>query len=101
MTGRCRRATVAAMMAAFFLPDAAQAMPFCRATGEVLEVLAERYGELPAGVGVTPDGALLQLLVRPDLQSWTVLLTRADGVSCVLAAGVDWQENTVLPGSDL
>ncbi len=101
MTGLCRRAAAAAILAAFFLPDAAQAMPFCRATGEVLEVLAERYGERPAGVGVTPNGLLLQLMVRPDLRSWTVLLTRADGVSCVLAAGVDGQENTVLPGSDL
>lgn len=101
MTGRFRIIAAAAMLAAFFLPGVAQAMPFCRPTGEVLEVLVERYGERPAGVGVTLDGALLQLLVRPDLRSWTVLLTRADGVSCMLAAGVDWQANTVLPGSEL
>ena len=67
----------------------------------MLEALAGRYGERLAGVGVTPGGALLQLLIRPDFRSWTVLLTRPDGVSCLLAAGRDWQARNPLPGIQL
>ncbi len=101
MRGRYKIAAAAAMLAAFFLPGSAQAPPFCTATEAMLEALAGRYGERPAGVGVTPGGALLQLLIRPDFRSWTVLLTRPDGVSCLLAAGRDWQGLTERPGLDL
>ena len=101
MTRRRRFAAVAAMLAAFFLPGPAQAPPVCGATEALLATLAERYGERPAGLGVTTVGQLLQLLVRPDQRSWTVLLTRPDGVSCLLAAGHDWQRRMETPGANL
>ncbi len=101
MTGRHRIAAVAAVLAAFFLPGTAHAPPFCSATNPMIELLAGRYGERPVGVGVTAGGELLQLLVRPDFRSWTILLMRPDGVSCLLAAGHDWQARDQLRGSAL
>ncbi len=53
--------------------------------------LAERYGERPAGIGVTA-GQLVELLVRPDGASWTILVIRPDGLACPVAAGEDWTD---------
>ncbi len=101
MTGRHVWLAVAAGLAAFSLPGRAQAPPICAPTAAMLGTLAERYGERPAGAGVTSSGALLQLLIRPDARSWTVLLTRPNGVSCLLAAGHDWQAPPVVPDETL
>jgi len=53
--------------------------------------LAERYGELPAGVGLAA-GQLVELLTRPDGASWTILVIRPDGLACPVAAGEDWTD---------
>ncbi len=53
--------------------------------------LAERYGERPAGVGVAA-GQLVELVVRPDGASWTILVIRPDGLACPVAAGEDWTD---------
>ena len=53
--------------------------------------LAERYGEQPVGVGMTA-GQLVELLVRPDGASWTILVIRPDGLACPVAAGEDWTD---------
>lgn len=56
--------------------------------------LAERYGERPVGAGVAA-GQLVGLLTRPDGKSWTILVIRADGLACPVAAGEDWTEITL------
>ncbi len=84
-------AGLAAVLAAFLLPGPAYAPPFCAATDEMLAALTGRYGERVVGAGLTVGGELLQVLVRPDGRSWTVLVTTPDGVSCLLAVGRDWQ----------
>ncbi|MGO1121210.1 hypothetical protein ACTL6U_21140 [Rhodovibrionaceae bacterium A322] len=85
----------AAFLAAFLLsgtaPAAAQQAPTCNLRDKVLAHLAGKYSEAPVAVGVTSSGALLEVLSTPDGQTWTVLLTRPDGVSCLLAAGEGWR----------
>lgn len=49
--------------------------------------LAERYGEMPMFTGSVDDTVLLQVFVNRTTGSWTALLVRADGVSCVTSAG--------------
>ena len=56
--------------------------------------LAERYGERPVGAGVVA-GQLVELLTRPDGKSWTILVIRADGLACPVAAGEDLTESTL------
>lgn len=55
--------------------------------------LAERYGGRPVGAGVAA-GQLVELLTRPDGKSWTILVIRADGQACPVAAGEDWTAMT-------
>ena len=68
------------------LPIAVHAAGPCYPRDALQAHLAERYGEQPVGVGVTA-GQLVELLVRSDVASWTILVIRPDGLACPVAAG--------------
>jgi len=63
----------------------------------VTGLLAERAGESLTAFGLRSPEILLEVWTSPDSGSWTLLLSRADGVSCVLATGTDWQTRTPPP----
>tara|TARA_R110002072_G_scaffold11668_18_gene52350 strand:- start:1636 stop:1971 length:336 start_codon:yes stop_codon:yes gene_type:complete len=70
---------------------AAQFGPACNLREKVLSHLATKYSEAPVAIGVTSSGALLEVLSSNEGITWTVILTRPDGVSCLLAAGEGWR----------
>lgn len=70
-------------------PVAAQA-PICAPRGVVLQQLKQQFGEVPAGRGVTSEGAILELLVSP-VGTWTLLMSLPNGLSCFAAAGDSWE----------
>jgi hypothetical protein len=51
--------------------------------------LLSEYAERPVAAGVRDD-KLIQLFVRPDGRSWTIVVARPDGLACPLVAGADW-----------
>ena len=69
----------------------------CAPREVLLRRLAEGYGEAPQALGLTGNGALLELLVSPGGRSFSILMTRppsagAPGrVSCLVAAGEGWR----------
>ncbi len=69
----------------------------CAPREVLLRRLAEGYGEAPQALGLTGNGALLELLVSPGGRSFSILLTRPPGagapgrVSCLVAAGEGWR----------
>lgn len=95
--------TVALALACGFPWAAARghALP-CSPRAEVLDHLAAAFGEAPIAVGFASNGALLELLASPDGASWTVILSAANGMSCLLAAGRDWQDRrpVLMPGGE-
>lgn len=52
--------------------------------------LLDKYRESPIASGVDAKGRLLQVFATLDGSTWTILVTTPKGVSCILAAGVDW-----------
>ena len=76
-----------------------QAHMVCAPRGNVAARLAERYSEVPGSRGVLRSGEVIEVFVSPA-GSFTVIITRPDGVSCVLAAGEDWQELAPRPKGD-
>ena len=49
-------------------------------------------GSLPVSLDVgTDNGALLELFATADGATWTALVTRANGMSCVVMNGDSWQ----------
>lgn len=57
---------------------------------EVVTQLAARYEEAPIALGLTSDGAVLELFTAPDGSTWTIVVTLPNGLSRVIATGESW-----------
>lgn len=57
---------------------------------DVVEQLDGRYSEKQAAVGVTDSGGVIEVFTTGDGSTWTLVLTKPDGTSRVIAAGETW-----------
>jgi len=86
---------VAAIAAiALLAPMPAQAQMLCGPRKEVTELLNQQFQEKPKAAGLV-SSQMIELFVSAA-GSWTILLTRPDGVSCVMSGGTDWTERPVI-----
>ncbi|ANK81696.1 MAG: hypothetical protein TEF_13495 [Rhizobiales bacterium NRL2] len=71
---------------------AANAQLLCGERENVVEKLSRGYQEKPVAMGLTSSGAVVEILSSGENgQTWTMIATRPDGVSCVMATGESWQ----------
>jgi hypothetical protein len=70
--------------------------PTCHSRSDLTAMLNQRYAELPSALGVQADGQLVEVFVSENGTSWTIVLTRPDGLSCIVAVGQHWES---LPGA--
>jgi hypothetical protein len=70
---------------------AQQASGNCGPRDEVLKQLASKYHEAPVAVGMSSNGTVLEVLAALDGSTWTALVTRASGISCVMMSGEAWE----------
>ena len=62
----------------------------CNARDEVLAMLGSRYQESPVALGVTTNGKLIEVLKSGQgaaRDTWTIVITEPNGVTCLVAAG--------------
>jgi hypothetical protein len=86
-----------AILAALLL---AQQTP-CAPTGQVEKRIAKQYGESIVGAGVTPGGVMF-LTNNPESGTWTILLRRPDGQTCVLMGGTGYATvDAIQPGEPI
>ncbi|WP_417517239.1 hypothetical protein [Minwuia sp.] len=88
------RSAITLLTAAGFLAigHAAQAEMLCKDRDEVLAQLSNSYKEAPVAMGLASNGAVLEVLTSSGQDAtWTILVTRPDGVSCIMATGSAWQ----------
>ena len=69
-----------------------QAQPVCMPRDDLREELHKQFSEAPTAGAIANNGALVQLFANRDRSSWTLVMTRPGGVSCVLVAGEGWNE---------
>jgi hypothetical protein len=87
-----------AILAALLL---AQQQP-CGPTGMVEKRIAEQYGESIVGAGVVADGSVMFLTTNPDTGTFTIMLRRKDGLTCVLMGGTGFAtQDAIKKGTDL
>ncbi len=72
-------------------PLEAVGQPVCNPRANVLERLAEKYQEAPVAVGIANSGALVEVLTTSDGRTWSIIVTRSDGWTCLVAAGEGWR----------
>ena len=77
------------------LPDrpALAVSKVCGEREQLLERLEQRHDETPRALGLSADGAVVELLVAPD-GGWTLLVTYPKKPTCVVAVGEAWQPLT-------
>jgi len=90
-----RSLVLSAILFSFGAP-AAMAEPACASRTDVVKELANRYKEIPVAVALANNGELLEVLTSGTGGTWTIILTAPNGVSCMVAAGKDWQETLPL-----
>ncbi|MET4129128.1 hypothetical protein [Roseovarius sp. MBR-6] len=81
--------------AALAPPDMAQAQGLtCLPRAALIERLEGRYKEHLAGGGLQSPQQLLEVWASDETGSFTVFVTRPDGVSCIVATGQHWNSTT-------
>jgi hypothetical protein len=66
----------------------------CDQRGTILAYLSKRFAEAPIAMGVAENGGLIEVLSSNDGMTFTIIVTRPDGQTCMVAAGGDWQRLT-------
>jgi hypothetical protein len=80
------------------LSDAAIASPmYCGPRTAILSTLTGRMQEQPASVALTSDGQLLEVLRSESDGTWSIVITSAKGISCLVANGDSWQDKQSVP----
>jgi hypothetical protein len=78
------------MLAAGAVFTPAMAQWACGKRADLLAQLALRYGEVSSAIGITDQGALLDLVVSPG-GTWTIMMTVPGGPTCIVATGKQWE----------
>jgi hypothetical protein len=84
------------LAALILLLATASAAPVCAPRAAIVAKLAASYGEVTVGRGVTSNGALMEMFVGPKA-TWTIVVTRPGGLSCIAGVGEAWQGETGAP----
>ena len=78
--------------------DSATAQSRCAPRSKLIAQLDRTFDEKLSSVGITFDGLLLEVWASKN-GSWTVLVSRPNGRSCIVSHGEDWHGVPVsLPG---
>jgi hypothetical protein len=65
----------------------------CAPRENLLDYLAGAFKERHVGSGITQQGALMEIMAS-EKGSWSIILSTPNGVSCLVAAGDDWQAHS-------
>ena len=84
-----RLITAAALVTALSLPAMAQTV--CGERNKFLNHLSQSYKEAPAALGLVSNGTVLEVLVSKG-GTWTIIITKPGGLSCIVAAGEAWED---------
>ncbi len=79
---------LAALIALLAGPVSAQML--CGPRPDVVANLERTYDEYPSSMGLASNGTVIEVFVS-EKGSFTVIMTRPDGMSCLMVAGENWE----------
>lgn len=87
-----RRILKGLTLLAVVLPSVAHAQNNCAKRDLVIEKLAANYGEVFGGGGLQNANRVFEVWFSEEKGTWTILMTRADGLTCIMASGTNWHD---------
>ena len=71
--------------------SSAQAQTVCGERKAIVASLEKTYSEAPVSMGLGSNGAIIEVFASP-LGTFTIILTRPNGLTCVMAVGESWED---------
>ena len=69
----------------------------CAPRDDMVERLETQFKETLTARGLQNANALIEIFASPETGSYTVLLSRADGISCIVSSGTHWLTTKPVP----
>jgi hypothetical protein len=63
----------------------------CAARDKVVERLASSFGETRRSIGLARDSAVMELFASDTTGTWTITVTLANGMTCLVASGQSFE----------
>lgn len=63
----------------------------CTDRSSALSHLSKAYKEQPVAMGLASSGGIVEVLTDDQGTSWSIIVTLPTGVTCLVAAGEDWE----------
>ncbi len=86
-----RIVTAALVFGTLALAPPVQAQVLCAERSVITDRLETRFHETYQGAGLQGTTSLVEIWSSEETGTWTMLLSRANGTSCVIASGQNWQ----------
>ena len=85
----------AVMLSGLVMTPAAEAeqRQTCAARDTVVQKLHDRFGEVLRSLGLHQSDGIVEVYSSEATGTWTILMTRPDGMSCLIAAGQLWEQD--------
>ncbi len=91
-----RKATQTLILAAaIVVPGSLEAQQSCAQRDVVTNKLQTGYGETFTGGGLRNSTSVFEVWASEKGGTWTILMTKADGTSCIMASGTNWRGPTL------
>jgi hypothetical protein len=90
-------AAIALTLAAGVAPAQTAHTMICGQREHVVATLTTRYGEQVRSMGLAPQNRIVEVYVSEETGSWTIVVTSADGTSCLMAAGEHYESFAPAP----
>lgn len=71
--------------------------PACGSRDSIVTKLKANFQESHRASGLESDTKMIEIWTSETSGSWTILVTKASGVSCIAAAGKNWLDMPTAP----
>lgn len=63
----------------------------CAPRDVIVGRLADKYGETRKSMGLNQNNGVVEVFASSETGTWTILVTMPSGMSCLMAAGQNWE----------
>ncbi|WP_305968920.1 MULTISPECIES: hypothetical protein [unclassified Mameliella] len=64
----------------------------CAPRDQVIDRLSTKYGETRQSMGLGANNAVMEVFASLESGSWTITVTMANGITCLVASGQSFEE---------